>query len=126
MLFRDLLKRADLKNLEEFVLNGCVYRGEISTQTYLERLRAAEENIHSLFAAQYTDTEECEKKKNYYYDQLEVFQDVYFEIGLLMGAKLAFQIHRRLEELAQPLPSPLTDSAADEKRQERKRGNGSI
>ena len=47
----------------------------------------------------YTDLKELDEITGYYDEQVGVYQDVYFEIGLILGAKIAFQIRAKMEEL---------------------------
>ena len=101
MDFSEVLKRADLDHLEEFLMHGgeWVKEPSASPQTYANRLRTAQENVSAFFASRYTDLKELDEITGYYDEQVGVYQDVYFEIGLILGAKIAFQIRAKMEEL---------------------------
>ena len=56
--------------------------------------------MESFFEERFSDIKELDEIVGYYYKQAIVYRDVYFEIGLITGAKIAFQIHKRMEELS--------------------------
>jgi len=68
-------------------------------KTYSERLAEARKKATAFFDARYSDIHEYDEISGYFNEQAGVFQDVYFEIGLILGAKIAFQICGRMGEL---------------------------
>lgn len=100
MEFDDLFRRADLNNLEEFLIHGGEGFEEPSTKTYSQRLKEADSKVEAFFEARFSDIKEIDEIVGYYYKQAIVYRDVYFEMGLITGAKIAFQIHKRMEELS--------------------------
>lgn len=99
MYFRDLLKRANVSSLEFFLLHGVEGHERPPEQTYSERLDAAEEKITSFLRPLCKKRREFDEITGYLCNQMDVYQDVYFEIGLIAGAKLAFQLRGGMEEL---------------------------
>ncbi len=67
-----------------------------SEKTYSERLAEARKKATAFFDARYSDIREYDEISGYFNEQAGVFQDVYFEIGLILGAKIAFQICGRI------------------------------
>ncbi len=65
----------------------------------IERLMEADEKAHAFFKARYPDMKEYDEIMAYYYNQTGVIKEVYFEIGLIAGGKIAFEISKRMEEL---------------------------
>ena len=94
----DLLRRANLNCIEEYLFHGGESFEKPSEKTYSERLADAREKAMDFFQARYSNTQEYDEIAGYFYEQAEVFQDVYFEIGLILGAKIAFQICGRIGE----------------------------
>ena len=56
--------------------------------------------MEAFFEERFSDIKELDEIAGYYYKQAIVYRDVYFEMGLITGAKIAFQIHKRMEELS--------------------------
>lgn len=99
MDFSDLLQRANLNSVESYLLYGSESFEKPSDKTYKERLSEARKKAKAFFEARYSDVTEYDEISGYFNEQAGVFQDVYFEIGLLVGAKIAFQIRGRMEEI---------------------------
>ena len=99
MKFNDLLQRADLNSLESFLKYGSDDFVETTDKTYSQRIEDATKKATAFFEAKYSDIDEYDKISGYFYEQLSVFEEIYFEIGLILGAKIAFQIGKRMEEL---------------------------
>ena len=101
MKFDGLLRRANLNSLETFLLNGGEALRESDMKTYSERLEKANKRLSVFLTSVCDDTniEEYDKISGEMYEQIAVYEDVYFEVGLIMGAKIAFQIRGKLEEL---------------------------
>lgn len=98
MYFREMLKRAELNSIENFLLSG----EEVLEKTqgyYTERLKAAEAGIGKFFEARFTDLDECDETFMHFYNMVDTYREVFFEIGLFAGAKIAMQINKKLEEL---------------------------
>lgn len=100
MDFSDLLRRADLNSIEEYLMHGGESIIKSPDATYAERLKEAQEKAAAFFEARYPDMDEYDEIFGYYNEQVSVYQDIYFEIGLILGAKIAFQLHKKLEELS--------------------------
>lgn len=48
----------------------------------------------------FTNIDEFDEIAGYFNKQVSVFEDVYLEIGLLLGARIAFQICGKIAELS--------------------------
>ena len=96
-----LLRRANLNSLETFLLNGGESFKDPSVDTYSERLKKANKKLSDFLSSvcDKTDIEEYDKTAGEIYEQIAVHEDVYFEMGLILGAKIAFQARGKMEEL---------------------------
>ena len=100
MDFSDLLQRTNLNSIETILMHGGENFEKPPDKTYSERLADANKKARAFFKARYTDIEEYDEIAGYFDEQAAVFEDVYFEIGLLIGAKIAYQIRGKMEELS--------------------------
>jgi hypothetical protein len=99
MNFHDLLRRADLQVLQNFILHGADSFEEASDRTFAERLEEAERAIDALFAARIAGKQEREELMERFYELAWEYQAVYFSMGLLAGAKLGRQLCAKAGEL---------------------------
>ena len=99
MDFRELLQRANLNCIEDFLMHGGESFEKPSEKTYSEGLEEAQKKVMTFFQARYSNMQEYDEITGYFHEQAAVFQDVYFEIGLILGAKIAFQICERMGEI---------------------------
>lgn len=99
MNFSDVLKRANIYTLETFLLEGYEPPPRENKKSFSERLRIAEDQISAFFNARFESIEEHDEVSSYFYGLVEEYKNVYFEIGLITGAKIAFQLNRKIEEL---------------------------
>ena len=100
MDFNDFLQRANLNSIQTYLMYGCGSNEEPSKKTYSERITEAKKQAADFFKARYSDIDEYDEIAGYFNEQVTVFQDVYFEIGLILGAKIAFQIQEKMRELS--------------------------
>ncbi len=101
MKFDGLLRRANLNSLETFLIHGGENFKEPDIKTYSERLEIANKKLSAFLSSvcDSTNIEEYDKISGDIYEQISVHEDVYFEMGLIMGAKIAFQVRGKMEEL---------------------------
>ena len=99
MNYSEILKRTDLNYLENFILNGLDGEGPVDYKTYSERLMEADNKASDFLRTRFPVLKEYDQIMAYYYDQTGVIQEVYFEIGLIVGGKIALEISKRMEEL---------------------------
>lgn len=99
MNFNDYLQRAELFSLEDFIKNGCETYIKLPKETFSERLDAAMKNMEEFCNRKYSDIKEYDEVYGYFYEQASVFEEVYFEIGLIVGSKIAFQLCDKINEL---------------------------
>lgn len=99
MDFSDLLQRVNLNNLQKHLLYGGETSEEPSKKTYTQRLKEVNKKTGAFLRSRFTDVSEFEEIFGYYIDGIAVYEEVYFEIGMILGAKIAFQIKEKMEEL---------------------------
>lgn len=99
MDFSGLLHRTNLNVLEAFITNELESNDAPSEQGYRERLMEADNKAANFLKARFPVLKEYDQIMAYYYNQTEVIQEVYFEIGLIVGGKIAFEISKKMEEL---------------------------
>ena len=71
-----------------------------SKNTYGQRIEDIQKRAKAFFDRHYTDLCKYDESSEYFHEQDIVYLDVYFEIGLILGAKTAFQLGGKLEELS--------------------------
>lgn len=99
MDFKNMLQRADLNSIRAFLKNGTEDFCEKTDLTYSEQIKETIKNIHGILKEKYPTFEEYDKIEGYFNEQLFILENIYFEIGLLAGAKIAFQISERFDEI---------------------------
>ncbi len=99
MDFKRLLERTDLYSIQTFFKYGVEAYIKPDTQSYSQRLRNANKNATDFFKNKFSDTAELDKVLNFFDEQTSIYEEVYFEIGLLLGTKMAFEINEKMEEL---------------------------
>ena len=100
MKFDDYLQRAELISLQNFLRNGGETCEKSSQKTYSQQLNEARSKANAFFEQNFHDIEEQDKISEYFYEQASVYEEVFFEIGLIVGAKIGFQLKGKFEELA--------------------------
>lgn len=100
MLFKNLLNRANLRNLEIFLWAGGVCDNALPEESYAERMKSAEQKMESFLKTHFPDAKEFEAANEIWSEVNGVYMDIYFEVGLLLGARIAMQINRKMEELS--------------------------
>lgn len=103
MNLKEIWNRAQLNRLESFILYEADEYKESAKKGYAQRLDEADANMNRFFEEHIKDGKEREELIEYYYQQAEEYMEVYFEIGLLFGAKLEHQISLRMEEMGDAL-----------------------
>lgn len=99
MFFKDLLGRANLINIGSFIISGsecCIDEPEL---TYTERIREAEQKTGQFLDANFPELNKNNEVSMRFYELADVYRDVYFEIGMIAGAKIALQLNKKLEDL---------------------------
>lgn len=99
MNFSDILHRANLNSIEDYLIDGSESFIEPSTKKYSERLAEAKKKVTTFFKARYENLDEYDEIAGYFEEQADVFKSVFLEIGLILGAKIAFQLSGRIQEL---------------------------
>lgn len=99
MDFHGLLQRANLNAIQAFLIYGGDFHEEPSGKTYAERLKDADKNALEFFESRYTDIKEYDEITGCYYEQIAAYEEVYFEIGMILGAKIGMQLSERINEL---------------------------
>lgn len=96
MRFDEMWRRAEFNSVETFLKYGGESLRPWSEETYTQRLKVADKNILD-FLKENTDL--TDEHIDFIYEQISIYEDVYFEIGLLLGGKLAFRIGEKIKEL---------------------------
>lgn len=99
MYFKNYLERANLSVLQEFFKFGTEGRAENISETYETRIKEARKNALSFFEEKFKSVEEFDYVLASFEKQLQVYEEVYFEIGLLLGAKLGYEICEKMQQL---------------------------
>ena len=99
MDFKNLLKRADLYSIQTFLKYGVESYVKPDTLSYSQRLRDANKNMTDFFKNKFPDSEELDKILTFFDEQTSIYEEVYFEIGLLSGMKIGFEINEKIESL---------------------------
>jgi hypothetical protein len=87
----EIFARMDLQNIREMLLHG-VEQPEICADTYEKRLKDAESQAVECVRKWFPKTPENEEMIDKMYAAFSAEQDVYMEIGIIAGVRLAFQI----------------------------------
>ena len=99
MDIKELYKRIQLNNMGNYILygeEGC--KGE-TKKSYNQRLREAEAETRSFLEEYIKEPKEQDRAAEDYYQQLEEYIEIYFEIGLLLGGKMCREIREKQGEL---------------------------
>ncbi len=97
-MFSELLKRADLANIEEFIVSGKPTTVFNDDKTNEERVRNAYSKINDYLIDNIK--EECrEKSVDDLYTAIYEIKIAHFELGLLSGIKLGAQLKKKMEEI---------------------------
>ena len=89
MNFKNYLMRANLFSLQNFFKHGGECLIEIENKTYEQRLKDARKNAVAFFKMKFTDIKEFDDVLCYFEEQCSAYEEVYFEIGMILGAKMA-------------------------------------
>lgn len=100
MDFSDLLQRASLLSVERFFMYGGENMEKPSGKTYSQRLLEVRKKAAAFFEQRFPNLEEYDEISGYYDELAAVYEEVYFEIGLILGAKIAFEVRGKMEELS--------------------------
>ena len=97
--FEDYLQRAEFISLQNFLKTG----GEIYIQspqkTYSEQLKEVHQKAKAFFDQKFTDIDEHDKITECFYNLAGVYEEVFFEVGTIVGAKIGMQLQKKLQEL---------------------------
>ncbi len=99
MDIEEMINRTNLAQIQCFLQYGTDWLKDTSKDTYSERIRASEQRSVEFFETYFPDMEKCEKVTALFDKEIGVYKDVYFEIGLILGAKLGFELHGKAKEL---------------------------
>ena len=99
MSFSNLLHRANLNVIDQFIMTGAEQLEDFSEKTYLQRIHDECHILSEYFEKNFP--EQHEEILNKIFKYINVTEEIYFEIGFIAGAKLAFQIDKRLADLSE-------------------------
>ena len=99
MKFEDYLQRAEFISLQNFLKTGGETFVKSSQQTYSEQLKEARQKAKDFFDEKFPELDEHDEIVEYFYDLVSVYEEVFFEIGSIIGAKIGMQLQKRIQEL---------------------------
>lgn len=100
MNFKDCLQRAEFISLQNFLKHGGETYILSSDKKYSEQLAEARTKAKNFFEEKFPDMEDYDKIYGYFDEQVCVYEKVFFEVGVIVGAKIGFQLGKRMEELS--------------------------
>ncbi len=100
MKFENYLQRAELISLQNFLKHGGETFIPTSDKKYSERITEARRKAKNFFEEKFPDIDEFDRIYGYFDEQVNEYEEVFFEIGIIVGAKIGFQFREKMEELA--------------------------
>jgi len=88
---KEIYSRMDIKQIRSFLLNGGETY-EAQQETCEERIKNGERAIYARLKEIYKDGDEYETAAGEVYEALEIYKEVYTEIGMKFAAILIFQL----------------------------------
>ena len=88
----EIFKRADIQQIRSFLMNGDECR--IERGTYEERIEKAERTVYERMRKEFPENKDYEDVMGLVYCYASAVEDVYMEIGLLIGSVLSSQVYR--------------------------------
>ncbi len=85
----ELFARADMQRVREFIKYGG--DGPVDPRSYDERLDRAYRDLNRWLAQRFPEEPERTAATETVFQSVTALEDVYLELGLLLGAKLALQ-----------------------------------
>ncbi len=86
-----IFQRLDIQQMCEFLMRGTGLK-DISGKSCYDRLEDAQKEMRVFFQNKFPDMNECEKVTTVIYSYAGVCEEVYMEIGMMCGVKLALQL----------------------------------
>lgn len=89
---KEYLSRADLQEIRTYI-QGAEGTGKIDTRTYKQRLEDGRKPLLDFLKGLYSDSWEYENQTSAIVaDALGTYEDVYLEVGIKIGARIAYQL----------------------------------
>ena len=95
MNFSDMLHRANLNSIEDYLIDGSESLIEPSTKKYLERLAEAKKKVTTFFKARYENLDEYDEIAGYFEEQADVFKSVFLGNWSDSGSENRFSTQRK-------------------------------
>lgn len=86
----EIFERADIQKIREFFLHGG--EGNIDPRSYKERTESAQEKLTVRLHEEYPNEQKYGETIGLVYNYVSAIEEVYMEIGLQLGGKIAVQI----------------------------------
>lgn len=96
-MFKELLKRSDWANIEEYIMNGGELMELPKEQTNEEKIKDAYAEINNFIKSNFE--EESNDKEDKLYCAIDILESSYFELGLLSGIKVGTQLQKKMQEI---------------------------
>ena len=99
MNFLEMMDRADIANIHSFLTYGSEGFKDETKKSYTQRIAEAQLKISDYLKEKFKDTDELDEITESIFSMTEVYEDVYFEAGLLLGAKLGYEMREKLDKI---------------------------
>ncbi len=99
MEFKDIMKRAEFTAIGSYLRSGDNILFEPDHKSYEEQIISAEAQISSLLSEWFPDRKEHDLIYDRIFHLTGTYIDVFFELGVLSGAKIGYQLKSKLDEL---------------------------
>lgn len=99
MNFREMMDRADIANIQSFLIYGYEGYKDSTKKSHAQRIKEAQLKISDYLKEKFKNTEELDEITESIFSMTEIYEDVYFEAGLLVGAKLGYEMREKLDKI---------------------------
>ncbi len=99
MNFNKYLERSNIHSLQNYIKHGGETFEHTPPKTYTQIINDAERDALKFFSDRFPKIEDYDEITGYYYKLTETYEEVFFEIGAIVGAKLAFELKDKINEL---------------------------
>ncbi len=99
MEWKELMRRAKLNSIEEYLMCGGDCVGEYSKEPYDKQLNDVYHKFSIYLSSHFSDPQAKEEFSEYFYELADTYRIIYFEMGMIAGAKIGYQLKERLEQL---------------------------
>ena len=99
MYYDKFFKRADLRSVEAYILNGSELFEAPDENCVSDRIKECENNIEAVISENVKSIENHDDILSVIFSQISTYEELAFEAGFLSGAKIILQAMDRLKKL---------------------------